>query len=127
MTGAGSRLEGLSERLAAVSPIRPDLAAALAHFEHLALADLQHALRRHEDSLRAWASDPANRERASAASPGYLDRVALGTLIEYRTLGGLSAGVTVEGGRRGCAWSPRSEWRGAWWPARRSPRSSHAR
>lgn len=79
---------GFSRRLAAVAPLDPRLAAAFARFEDLGLADLQRALGRREDRLRAWASDPSNRGRPSAASPEHLDRVALGTLIEYRTLGG---------------------------------------
>lgn len=87
--GDGGRLpEGLSGRLAAVAPLDPRLRAAIARFEHLSLSDLQGALRRREDGLRVWAGDPANRGRATTASPGHLDRVALGVLIEYRTLGG---------------------------------------
>lgn len=84
MSGAQS----FSERLAAVAPLDPSLAAALARFEHLGLADLQRGLRLRERRLRDWAADPANSALASAASPGHLDRVALGILIEYRTLGG---------------------------------------
>ena len=45
-------------------------------------------LRRREDRLREWADDTSNRGRPTSASPGHLDRVALGTLVEYRTLGG---------------------------------------
>lgn len=86
MTGPGSR-SGLSARLAAVAPLEPGLTSAFARFEHLALADLQRALRRREDRLRRWAGDPANRGRASAESPGHLERVAIGALIEHRTLG----------------------------------------
>lgn len=85
---AGPRSEGFCGRLAAVAPLDPGLAAALARFEHLGLADLQRALRRREDRLREWADDPSNRGRGSGASPGHLDRVVLGTLIEYRTLSG---------------------------------------
>ena len=64
------------------------MTAAGSRFEHLGLAGLQRALRRREDRLREWANDPSSRGRASSASPGRIDRVALGTLIEYRTLGG---------------------------------------
>ena len=88
MMADGSRSEGFSARLAAVAPLDPGLAAALARFEHLGLADLQRALHRREERLREWANDPSSRGRANSASPGHIDRVALGTLIEYRTLGG---------------------------------------
>lgn len=88
MTRAGPGPARLSARLAAVAPLPPEIASALARFEGLPLAELQRALRRREALLRRWARDPANRGRASAESPGYLDRVALGTLIEHRTLGG---------------------------------------
>ncbi len=87
MTTAGPR-PGFSARLAAVAPIDPALGAALARAEHLPLADLQRALRHSERRLREWASDPSNGGRATSESPGHLDRVALGTLLEYRTLGG---------------------------------------
>lgn len=83
-----SGVESFSERLAAVAPIDPALAAALACFEHLGLADLQRGLRLREQRLRDWAADPTNGALSSAASPGHLDRVALGILIEHRTLGG---------------------------------------
>lgn len=79
---------GLSRRLAAVAPLDPSLEAAIARFERLGLADLQHGLRVRDERLRAWAGDPANQALPSAASPGHLDRVALGLLIEHRTLGG---------------------------------------
>lgn len=85
---APRRSEGFSARLAAVAPLDPGLAAALARFEDLGLGDLQRALREREDRLREWAGEPSNQGCASGASPGYLERVALGTLIEYRTLGG---------------------------------------
>ncbi len=87
MTAAPSR-RGFSARLAAVAPIDPSLQAALARAEHLPLTDLQRALRDSERRLREWAGDPSNGGRATSEAPGHLDRVALGTLIEYRTLGG---------------------------------------
>lgn len=87
MTGDEER-RGLSARIAAGAPIDPALAAALARVEHLALTDLQSALGRSEAGLREWARDPANRGRPAAESPGHLDRVALGMVVEYRTLGG---------------------------------------
>ena len=79
---------GLVARLAAGAPVDPALAAALARVEDLPLTDLQSALVRSEARLREWARDPANRGRAATESPGHLDRVALGTVLEYRTLGG---------------------------------------
>ncbi len=82
------RTQSFSGRLALAAPLDPGLATALARFEHLGLADLQRALRVREERLRAWAGDPANRALPSAASPGHLDRVALGVLLEHRTLGG---------------------------------------
>ena len=80
--------QGFSGRLAAVAPLDPALHAALARFERLSLEDLQRGLREREGRLRVWARDPANRARPSAASPDHLERVALGVLIEHRTLGG---------------------------------------
>lgn len=79
---------GFSGRLAAIAPLDPVLRAALARFEDLGLTDLQQRLREHEGRLRAWADDPANRTRPSSESPGHLERVALGALLEHRTVGG---------------------------------------
>lgn len=87
MTGGGEP-RGFTARLAQGAPVDPALAAALARVEHLPLTDLQSALGRSEARLREWARDPANRGRPAAQSPGHLDRVALGTVLEYRTLGG---------------------------------------
>lgn len=78
-------IDPLSEKLAGVAPVAPDLLAAFARFEHLSLTELQERFDLETAGLKAWVEDPANRGRPLAEAPNYLDRIAVDTLLERRT------------------------------------------
>jgi hypothetical protein len=75
----------VSRKLSAVAPMSPELVEAFARFERLTLTELQERFDDAQARFRAWVEDPANAGRPISEAPGYLDRIALDSLLERRT------------------------------------------
>ena len=76
----------LSEKLPAQAPIaEPELAEALKRYEDLTVPELEDAFARNDADFKAWVQAPGNGERPIREFPGYVDRIAIDSLIERRT------------------------------------------
>jgi RecB family exonuclease len=76
----------VSRKLARQAPIAErDLPAALARYEGLTILQLEEAFRENERRFKEWVMEPANAGRSIQEFPGYVDRIAIDSLIERRT------------------------------------------
>lgn len=76
----------LSEKLPSRAPVaEPRLAEALKRFESLTVPELEDAFARNDAAFKAWVQEPGNAERPINEFPGYVDRIAIDSLIERRT------------------------------------------
>ena len=76
----------LSEKLPSRAPVsEPRLAEALKRFESLTVPELEDAFARNDAEFKAWVQQPGNAERPISEFPGYVDRIAIDSLIERRT------------------------------------------
>jgi hypothetical protein len=76
----------LSEKLPTRAPIaEPRLAAAFKRYETLTVPELEDAFSRNDAEFKAWVQQPGNAKRPIQEFPGYVDRIAIDSLIERRT------------------------------------------
>lgn len=72
------------QRLSALAPVSPRLAATLSRLDHLGLDELEKRLEDCHALLREWAARPENHRRPVHEEPCHLERLAIGTLLERR-------------------------------------------
>ncbi len=76
----------ISKKLPRQAPItEPRLAEALERYEALTVPELEDAFTRNDAEFKAWVQAPGNSERPIGEFPGYVDRIAIDSLIERRT------------------------------------------
>jgi len=76
----------LSEKLPTHAKVaEPRLAAALARYETLTVPELEDAFAQNDAAFKSWVQEPGNAERPINEFPGYIDRIAIDSLIERRT------------------------------------------